>query len=86
MASVAWTFPLVRRQIKNGADWIKVHVTGLIPNQKEAGEISVWSYDELKLVCDLAHDLGIPVVGHVRNAKGVIDSIKAVSGIFLPFM
>ena len=67
----------VRRQIKNGADWIKVHVTGLIPNQKEAGEISVWSYDELKLVCDLAHDLGIPVVGHVRNAKGVIDSIKA---------
>jgi imidazolonepropionase-like amidohydrolase len=67
----------VRRQIKNGADWIKIHVTGLIPNQREAGEISVWSYDELKLVCDLAHDLGIPVVGHVRNAKGVIDSIKA---------
>ena len=67
----------VRRQIKNGADWIIVHVTGLIPNQREAGEISVWSYDELKLVCDLAHDLGIPVVGHVRNAKGVIDSIKA---------
>ena len=67
----------VRRQIKNGADWIKIHVTGLIPNQRESGEISVWSYDELKLVCDLAHDLGIPVVGHVRNAKGVIDSIKA---------
>ena len=67
----------VRRQIKNGVDWIKVHVTGLIPNQREEGEISVWSYDELKLVCDLAHDLGIPVVGHVRNAKGVKDSIKA---------
>ena len=67
----------VRRQIKNGADWIKIHVTGLIPNQREAGEISVWSYEELKLVCDLAHDLGIPVVGHVRNAKGVKDSIKA---------
>ena len=67
----------VRRQIKNGADWIKVHVTGLIPNQREAGEISVWSYEELKLVCDLAHDLGIPVVGHVRNAKGVKESIKA---------
>ena len=67
----------VRRQIKNGADWIKVHVTGLIPNQRESGEISVWSYEELKLVCDLAHDLGTPVVGHVRNAKGVKDSIKA---------
>ena len=34
-------------------------------------------YEELKLVCDLAHDLGTPVVGHVRNAKGVKDSIKA---------
>ena len=67
----------VRRQIKNGVDWIKIHVTGLIPNQKEEGEISVWSFEELKLVCDLAHDLGTPVVGHVRNAKGVKDCIKA---------
>ena len=32
----------VRRQIKIGADWIKVHVTGLIPRQKHKGELSVW--------------------------------------------
>src|SRR5580765_8554571 len=32
----------VRRQTKIGADWIKVHVTGLIPRQKHKGELSVW--------------------------------------------
>jgi imidazolonepropionase-like amidohydrolase len=51
----------VRRQIKIGADWIKVHVTGLIPRQKHKGELSVWMPDELKLLCDVAHDLGTPL-------------------------
>ena len=67
----------VRRQIKKGVDWIKVHVTGLIPRQKAAGEIAAWNYDELKAVCDTAHDLGIPVVGHCRNAKSIADAVRA---------
>ena len=29
----------VRRQIKMGADWIKVHVSGLIPNHRQRGEL-----------------------------------------------
>jgi imidazolonepropionase-like amidohydrolase len=67
----------VRRQIKLGVDWIKVHVTGLIPRQKQRGEIQAWSLDELKAVCDTAHELGIPVVGHCRNAKSIADSVRA---------
>jgi imidazolonepropionase-like amidohydrolase len=67
----------VRRQAKTGVDWIKVHVTGLIPRQKVTGEIQAWSYDELKLVCDIAHELGIPVVGHCRNPKAIADSVRA---------
>jgi len=67
----------VRRQIKIGADWIKVHVTGLIPRQKHKGELSVWMPDELKLLCDVAHDLGTPVVGHCRGAKSVRDAANA---------
>ncbi len=67
----------VRQQIKKGADWIKVHVTGLIPRQKEEGEIQVWSFEELRLVCETAHDLGIPVVGHCRNARSIRDSARA---------
>ncbi len=67
----------VRRQIKLGVDWIKVHVTGLIPRQKQRGEVQAWSYDELKLVCDTAHEVGIPVVGHCRNAGSIADSVRA---------
>jgi imidazolonepropionase-like amidohydrolase len=67
----------VRRQIKIGADWIKVHVTGLIPRQKHKGELSVWMFDELKLLCDVAHDLGTPVVGHCRGARSVRDAANA---------
>jgi imidazolonepropionase-like amidohydrolase len=67
----------VRRQIKNGVDWIKVHVTGLIPRQKAAGEIQVWTLDELRTVADAAHALGIPVVGHCRNASSTRDAARA---------
>ena len=40
-------------------------------------EIQTWSYDELKLVCDTAHQLGIPVVGHCRNASSTRDAALA---------
>jgi imidazolonepropionase-like amidohydrolase len=67
----------VRRQAKIGVDWIKVHVTGLIPRQRHRGEIQAWSFDELRLVCDTAHELGIPVTGHCRNPQSTIDCARA---------
>ena len=67
----------VRRQIKNGVDWVKVHVTGLIPRQRARGELQVWNFEELKLVTDTAHELGIPVVGHCRGADSIRDSARA---------
>jgi imidazolonepropionase-like amidohydrolase len=67
----------VRRQIKAGVDWIKVHVTGLIPRQKVQGEIQVFNADELNLICTVAHDLGTPVTGHCRGAKSVLAAARA---------
>ena len=67
----------VRRQIKSGVDWIKVHVTGLVPRQREQGELCVWNEDELRLVVGTAHDLGIPVVGHCRGARSIRDAARA---------
>ena len=49
---------VVRRQVKDGADIIKIHVTGTVPTK--SGELQVWTRDELKTVCDTAHDLGVP--------------------------
>ena len=73
----------VRRQIKYGTDWIKVHVTGLVPRHPLRGEVKSWSRDELKLVCDTAHDLGIPVQGHCRGANSIIDCVAAGMDLIL---
>ena len=67
----------VRRQIKHGADWIKVHVTGVIPSQARRGEVCAWSDAELRLICDTAHDLGTPVMGHCRGADATMRAAKA---------
>lgn len=66
---------VVRRQVKEGADIIKIHVTGSIPTR--SGEIQVWTRDELKVVCDTAHDLGVRVTAHCRGDKATLDSVMA---------
>ena len=67
----------IRRQIKMGVDWIKLHVSGMVPRQTTEGELKAWSLDELKLACDTAHELGIPVVGHCRGPDSVRDALIA---------
>ena len=68
----------IHKQIKAGVDWIKVHVSGLpIRPGKRKGEICTWTLDELKLVCDTAHQFGIPVVGHCRDSTSTRDAAAA---------
>ena len=67
----------IRLQIKMGVDWIKIHVTGMVPRQNSEGELQAWSFEELKLACDTAHELGIPVVGHCRGAASLKDAVLA---------
>jgi imidazolonepropionase-like amidohydrolase len=68
-----------RRQVKHGADWIKIHATGSIPTH--SGELQVWTLDEMKAVCDTAHSLGVPVTAHCRNASSTRDA--ALAGVDL---
>lgn len=68
-----------RRQIKEGADWIKIHATGSIPTHQ--GELQVWTLDEMKAVCDTAHALGVPVTAHCRNSSSTRDA--ALAGVDL---
>lgn len=73
----------VRRQIKVGADWIKVHVSGVAPRYAHLGEQCSWTVDELKLICEVAHDLGVPVMGHCRGDMSIRRAL--LSGIDLIF-
>jgi imidazolonepropionase-like amidohydrolase len=66
----------VRRQIKHGVDWIKIMVTGLIPSMK-GPEVQVWKHDELRTVCDTAHELRTKVVAHCRNSASTRDAARA---------
>ena len=68
-----------RRHVKRGADWIKIHATGSIPTH--AGELQVWTLDEMKAVCDTAHALGVPVTAHCRSASSTRDA--ALAGVDL---
>jgi imidazolonepropionase-like amidohydrolase len=68
-----------RQQVKYGADWIKVHVTGSLPNRQ--GELTVWSLDELRAVTDTAHALDTPTVAHCRSAEST--RLAAEAGIDL---
>ncbi len=68
---VTWT----RRHAKRGADWIKIHATGSIPTRR--GEVDVWTEDELRVVCDTAHDLGLPVAAHCRTASSTLAAARA---------
>ena len=60
---------------QEGADIIKIHVTGSIPTR--SGEIQVWTREELKVVCDTAHDLGVRVTAHCRGDKATLDAVMA---------
>lgn len=67
----------VRRQVKVGADWIKVHVSGIAPRYAHLGEQCSWTQNELDLICEIAHDLGVPVMGHCRGAVSSYRAAKA---------
>ncbi|MCY3952150.1 MAG: amidohydrolase family protein, partial [bacterium] len=69
--AVMWT----RRHIKYGADWIKIHATGLLPGR--SGEVLGWSRDELRAVCDTAHELDTSVMAHCRSPESVTACAEA---------
>lgn len=68
-----------RQQIKHGADWVKIHVTGSLPNHR--GELTVWTLDELRAVTDTAHELDTPTIAHCRNATST--RLAAEAGVDL---
>lgn len=60
---------LVRRQLREGADWIKIYADtphGVGPDPKPA-----FSIEELKLVVSTAADAGARVVAHAQSKEGM---------------
>lgn len=67
---------VVKEIFLSGADFIKVVNSGIV-HAKGYITPGGFSYEELKMICDEAKELGLKVSCHVNGDKAIGDSIKA---------
>lgn len=68
-----------REQIYKGAQVIKVSATGGVYGRAEGESVlnAELTYEELKVICEVAHDFGLKVASHAIGRDGILNSIRA---------
>ena len=66
----------VRSLIKRGADWIKVPATGG-STRTSFPHRPAYTVEELRAICDEAHNFGKLVGAHCRNTAGIVNCLDA---------
>ena len=73
----------VRRQVKYGADWIKITASGGVMSQHDDPRVQGWTDEEIFAFADEAHRLGVRITAHVHGndagltvARAGFDSIE----------
>ncbi len=67
----------VRRQVKRGADVIKVTATGGVLSETAAGTGQQLTDEELKAIAEAAHSLGRKVTAHAHAKEGIEAALRA---------
>jgi len=67
----------VRRQVKRGADVIKVTVTGGVLSETATGTGQQFTDEELRAIADTAHSLGRKVTAHAHEKAGIEAALNA---------
>ncbi|MFT5131895.1 MAG: imidazolonepropionase-like amidohydrolase [Gammaproteobacteria bacterium] len=67
----------VRRQVKRGADVIKVTATGGVLSETAAGTGQQLTDEELKAIAETAHSLGRKVTAHAHAKEGIEAALRA---------
>lgn len=67
----------VRRQVKRGADVIKVTATGGVLSETAAGTGQQLTDEELKAIAETAHALGRKVTAHAHAKEGIEAALRA---------
>ena len=67
----------VRRQVKRGADVIKVTATGGVLSETAAGTGQQLTDDELQAIVETAHSLGRKVTAHAHAREGIEAALRA---------
>jgi len=65
----------VRQQIAAGADWIKLF--GSTGSGNDTTDIQTFTYDEIKVAVDLAHQMGKRVAFHSYGLNATRDAVRA---------
>jgi imidazolonepropionase-like amidohydrolase len=69
---------VVRRQIRAGADWIKVMATGGVYSLMDSPDAVQYTVDELRVMVEEAENAGIRgVMAHTENARGIKNALRA---------
>lgn len=67
----------VRDAIKYGANVIKVHVTGGVLDESDAGTGQQFTDDELKAIVEAGHAMGRKVTTHAHGKSGIDAAVRA---------
>ena len=69
---------VARRQVRAGADWLKVMATGGVYSLMDAPDAVQYSVDEMRVMVEVARDAGIRgVLAHSENARGTKNALRA---------
>jgi imidazolonepropionase-like amidohydrolase len=67
---------IVREQLKHGADWIKLAVTGGIATAGESMQESQFLLEEIEAATEIAHQKGKGVAVHAGGPEGIKTAIR----------
>ena len=67
----------VRREIKNGSDWVKLLATGAFMTAHDNPEDTHMSYAEIATAVEIAKRMGVPVMAHAHSAMGIKECVRA---------
>lgn len=67
----------VRRIAAYGVDVIKFHATGGVLDDGKIGLEQHFTDEEMRAICDTAHQLGLKAAAHAHGAKGIAAAVRA---------
>ena len=67
----------VRRQVKYGADWIKITASGGVMSQHDDPRVQGWTDEEIFAFADEAHRLGVKITAHVHGNQAGLTVARA---------
>jgi len=73
----------IRHQVKDGADFIKIAMDGVLTNQRTGELVACYDQQETLAMVTEAHRLGRKVVVHARSREGVLYAARAGVDVIL---